>query len=102
VERDERFWLIVHEPGKIPVRKGPWRHVDTAKTVREFIAAYPTAYIHVLTNSYDGPWVEHGPEAMEMVDGRYSPTARQHNARTRAAHQAAHPSTAGQEDQSRG
>ena len=86
---DDRFWLIVHEPGKVPDRKGPWKLPETTRVLREFIAAYPTAYLHVLTNSYDGPWVEHGPQVLQAADGRSMSTGWKHNARTRAAHAAA-------------
>ena len=87
--RDNRFWLIVHEPGLVPVRKGPWNSTEMAQVMREFIAAKPTAYLHVLTTGYDGPWVDHGPEALQMLDGRSMGVGRKHNERTKAAHLAA-------------
>lgn len=85
-----RFWLIVHEPGMVPVRKGSWPSTDTKKVLREFIAAYPDAYLHILTIGPDGaPDVDHGPEVLQMLDGRSMGTGRKHNARTLAAHTAA-------------
>lgn len=87
---EDRFWLIVHEPGRIPERKGPWKRAVTAKVLREFIAARPTAYLHVLTlDSFGAPQVDHGPEVLQMTDGRSKRTGSKHNARTLAAHRAA-------------
>jgi hypothetical protein len=84
---DNRFWLIVHEPGLVPVRKGPWLNTGMAPVLRDFIAAYPTAYLHVLTIGPDGtPYVDHGPEQLQMLDGRSMSVGRKHNARTLAAH----------------
>ncbi len=92
-EVERRFWLIVHEPGMVPERKGPWRATDTAKVLREFIAARPSAYLHVLTVGADGvPDIDHGPQVLQMLDGRSMSVGRKHNARTLAAHSAAlHP-----------
>ncbi len=82
-----RFRLIVHQPGMMPSRKGSWPLDQTASILREFIKAYPRAYLHVLTVDEDGaPWVEHGPEVLKMLDGRSMSVGRKHNARTRAAH----------------
>jgi hypothetical protein len=88
--REARFWLIVHEPGKVPDRKGPWLHTGFREVMRDFIGAYPTAYLTVLTVDADGtPWVQHGPEALQMADGRSMSVGRKHNARTLAAHSSA-------------
>jgi hypothetical protein len=80
------FWLIVREPGMVPDRKGPWPHRDTAKVMREFIAARPRAFIDVLTIGPDGtPDVQHGPEALQMADARSMSIGSKHNVRVRAA-----------------
>ncbi len=82
----DRFWLILREPGMVPDRKGPWKHAHTAKILREFMVARPTAFIDVLTIGHDGtPDVQHGPEALQMADGRSMSVGRKHNERTRAA-----------------
>lgn len=82
----DRFWLIVREPGMVPDRKGPWPHRDTAKVMREFIAARPRAFLDVLTIGPDGtPDVQHGPEALQMADARSMTVGSKHNARVRAA-----------------
>jgi hypothetical protein len=83
----DRFWLVVHEVGLVPQRKGPWPKRMTASVLREFIAANPTAYLHVLTVDGDGvPDVEHGAEVLQMLDGRSMNVGRKHNARCKAAH----------------
>lgn len=92
----DRFWLIVHEPGNVPVRKGSWEHRDLPKIMREFIAANPTAYLHVMTLDHLGhPQIDHGPELLQMADGRSMSVGRKHNARTRAAHALANPAGEG-------
>lgn len=84
-----RFWLIVHEPGCVPERKGPWLNTGFKEVLRDFINARPTAYLTVLTVGEDGvPHVQHGPEALQMADGRSMSVGRKHNARTLAAHTA--------------
>lgn len=81
-----RFWLIVREPGMVPRQKGPFRQPDTAKVLREFIAANPRAFIDHLTIDADGaPWVSHGPEVLQMTDGRSMSVGRKHNERVREA-----------------
>jgi hypothetical protein len=86
----DRFWLIVHEPGRVPERKGPWKSHQTKVVLREFISARPTAYLHVLTLDANGePYVEHGPEVLQILDGRSMSVGRKHNARTLSAHQQA-------------
>jgi hypothetical protein len=85
-----RFWLVVHEPGMVSVRKGPWISSGFKSIIRDFIKAYPTAYLTVLTVDEAGvPHVEHGPEAIQMADGRSMSVGRNHNARTKEAHRAA-------------
>lgn len=89
-EVERRFWLIVHKPGNVPERKGSWPITEMTKVLREFIAARPDSYLHVVTIDRDGvPEVEHGPEALQMADGRSMSVGRKHNARTLAAHTAA-------------
>jgi hypothetical protein len=86
---EDSFWLVLREPGTLPERKGPWKGAgqQMARTLREFIAARPTAYIDVLTWSPGyGPLVRHGPDVLQMLDGRSMSVGRRHNARTRAAH----------------
>lgn len=84
-----RFWLIVHEPGNVPDRKGSWPRSQLPQIMREFIDARPNAYLTVLTVGADGtPDVQHGPEALQMADGRSMSVGSKHNARTKAAHSA--------------
>jgi hypothetical protein len=91
---EERFWLVLQEPGCVPERKGPWRTRALASTLREFMAARPTAYIHVLRLDFFGdPCVEHGPEVLQMIDARSMGAGRKHNARVREAHAAYHGPT---------
>jgi hypothetical protein len=81
-----RFWILLHEPGCVPERKGPFRE-DMKGVIREFISARPTAYIDVLTiDSLGQPVVAHGPEMLQIFDGRSMSTGRKHNQRTRDAH----------------
>lgn len=91
---DERFWLVLHEPGNVPQRKGPWPRSEIKAVLREFMAARPTAYIDVLTLEHDGPNVRHGPEVLQILDGRSMGVGRRHNAQTRAAHAEAHAAIA--------
>ncbi|MEH0194597.1 hypothetical protein V7S57_02560 [Caulobacter sp. CCNWLY153] len=88
----DRFWLILKEPGRVPELKGPWLNGKgvMTKTLREFIAARPTAYIDVLSWGASGPLVQHGPEALQVLDGRSMGVGRKHNARTAEAHSAYH------------
>lgn len=92
---ERRFWLVLHEPGRVPERKGPWKSGDETKIIREFIKARPTAYIDVLTIDCLGePDVQHGPELLQILDGRSIDTGAKHNARTRKAHAPHHDSIA--------
>lgn len=90
----DRFWLVLHEPGCVPERKGPWPLTMAAQTLREFIKARPKAYIDFLTIGHDGPDVEHGPEVLQMLDGRSMSVGRAHNQRTREAHAEHHAALA--------
>lgn len=82
-----KFWLILQEPRRVPERKGPWQVRDIAKVLREFMAARPAAYITILTVDDEGtPWVQHGPEWLEMIDGRSRSVAARHNRNVAAAH----------------
>ncbi len=82
----ERFWLIIREPGMVPDRKGPFKIIDTAKVLREFMAANPNAFIDYLTVTPDGePYVDHGPQVLQMSDGRSMSVGRKHNERVKAA-----------------
>jgi hypothetical protein len=99
-EVEARFWLIVHEPGKVPDRKGSWPRSQLPQIMREFIAARPNAYLTVLTVGADGsPDVQHGPEALQMADGRSMRTGSTHNARTLAAHTEALATVAAGDDE---
>lgn len=85
----KRFWLVLQEPRRVPERKGPWLKTGMATILREFMAARPSAYIHVLTVDETGePHVEHGPETLQMIDGRSMTTGAKHNASVQAAHAA--------------
>lgn len=79
-------WLILREPGKVPVLKGPFPSKSIATTLRDFMAARPTAFITVLTIHREQPLVQDGPECLESLDGRSSPTAAKHRTTTREAH----------------
>lgn len=82
----ERFWLSLREPGCVPVRKGPWSTDKTAEILREVIAARPTAYIdYIWLDSLGEPQIEHGPEVLQMQDGRSMSVGRKHNQRVREA-----------------
>jgi hypothetical protein len=85
VKLDDRFWLVLHEPGCVPERKGPWRLTEQRRVLREFMRARPTALIDFVTIGSDGPQVQRGPECLQMLDGRSMAFARRHNASVRAA-----------------
>ncbi|EGI55000.1 hypothetical protein SUS17_2081 [Sphingomonas sp. S17] len=90
--RESLFWLIIREPGRVPDRKGPWPLKQTASILREFMAANPQSFIDYLTIGADGsPYVEHGPEVLQMTDGRSMSVGSKHNARVREAATAALP-----------
>ena len=82
----ERFWLIIREPGMVPDRKGPFKITDTAKILREFLAANPNAFIDYLTVTPEGePYVDHGPQVLQVADGRSMSVGRKHNERVKTA-----------------
>jgi hypothetical protein len=83
---ETRFWLELREPGKVPCRKGSFATRDTAKVLREFMEARPTAFISVVTiDSRGEPHFEDGPECLEMCDGRAASLASRHRASSAAA-----------------
>lgn len=87
---ERKFWLIIREPGLVPDQKGPWPLEQTASILREFMAANPKSFIDYLTIDPDGsPYVDHGPEVLQMTDGRSMSVGRKHNARVREAATAA-------------
>ncbi|MBQ1480656.1 MAG: hypothetical protein IIZ30_11520 [Sphingomonas sp.] len=83
---EQKFWLIIREPGLVPDQKGPWPLEQTASILREFMAANPKSFIDYLTIGPDGsPYVDHGPQVLQMTDGRSMSVGRKHNARVREA-----------------
>lgn len=83
---EDRFWLILREPGCVPERKGSWPASMMASVLREFMEARPMAFITVLTLGHSGdPIVQDGPECLEMIDGRSAPRAARHRESSRAA-----------------
>jgi hypothetical protein len=87
----EGFWLVLREPGRVPERKGPWPKGQEVAILREFIAARPTSYTDILTlNCFGHPQVDHGPEVLQMLDGRSMTAGAKHNERARKAHEAHH------------
>jgi len=81
----ERFWLCIHEPRSVPRKKGPFRQKETADVLREVMRAEPEALITVVTLHADGPDFQHGPEWLQMLDGRSMGFARKHNVRVEEA-----------------
>jgi hypothetical protein len=86
---DDRFWLELRDPNCVPQRKGPFLKSQTAKVLREFMDARPTAFISVVTLSHDGPEFEDGPECLMTADGRSVARARRHLQSSKAAHASA-------------
>lgn len=82
----DRFWLIVIDPGCVPERKGPWPVKETRRVLREFMRARPTSYVLNVREGFDGPWVNWGPEWLQMLDGRSMSVGRRHNAQVAVAH----------------
>lgn len=78
-------WLILREPGKVPERKGPFPHRTLRKTLREFMAARPSAFITVVEIHGTEISVEDGPQCLEVLDGRSASTAAAHRESTRKA-----------------
>lgn len=80
-------WLELREPGCVPELKGPFPAHAFVQTMKEFLAARPSAFITVLTITDGGyPVLQDGPEALEMADGRLKHLARRHRESTRMAH----------------
>lgn len=95
--RGEKFWLFLREPGCVPQRKGPWNKDRSADVLREFIRARPTAYIDYVWIGHLGyPEVQHGPEVLQMIDGRSMSVGRKHNERVRVAEAARKETTDGE------
>lgn len=91
----KRFWIVVHEPGLIPRIKGPYLDTGTKEMLRDFMQVYPTAYIDVLKiNDRLAPEISHGPEMLQILDGRSMSVGRRHNKRTSAAHAIHHAAIA--------
>lgn len=82
-------WLILREPGKVPERKGPFRPEAMKATLREFMEARPSAFITVVDVSDGEIIVEDGPQCLEILDMRCSPTAKKHRASSSLAHASA-------------
>ena len=81
-----KFWLSIREPGMVPRRKGPWPTKQAAEILREMMDAWPTAYIDYITLDYEGaPQIEHGPEILQMLDGRSMSKGSKHNQRVEDA-----------------
>jgi hypothetical protein len=77
---EDRFWLIVTDPGCVPQRKGPWKRNETRAIIREFMRERPTALIHYLTVDENGvPWINHAREWLGMLDGRSLASTTKHN-----------------------
>lgn len=92
-KQTEGTWLILREPGRVPILKGPFHCERLTATLREWMVARPSAFITVL-NIIDGyPIVQDGPECLQMLDGRFAATAKRHRASTRTAFANKQPST---------
>ncbi|PSJ60803.1 hypothetical protein [Pseudaminobacter soli (ex Li et al. 2025)] len=86
---DNRFWLELREPNRVPQRKGPFLKSRTAEVLREFMDARPTAFISVVTVDHDGPLFEDAPECLMIADGRSKARALRHIQSSKAAHASA-------------
>lgn len=83
---EDKFWLILREPGCVPDLKGPWPHASTKMVLREFLEARPSAFVTVLSWGDGGyPIVQDGPQCLEMLDGRSRYTAQRHRETSAAA-----------------
>ena len=68
---EDRFWMLVRDPGCVPERKGPFLKADTADRIREFMRARPFSFLSILTIDQSGlPSIEDGPEVLQSLDGR--------------------------------
>lgn len=86
---EERFWMLVRDPGCVPERKGPYLKVDTAARIREFMRARPFSFLSILTIDQSGrPLIEDAPEVLQTLDGRSVGFASKHIARLRSIYRA--------------
>lgn len=85
-EAAKRFWLELREPNRVPEWKGPFQITRLAETLREFMAARPSAFITVVTWHSSGPAFEDAPSELMMADARSRSTARRHIETSKTAH----------------
>lgn len=86
---EDRFWMLVRDPGCVPERKGPFLKVDTAARIREFMRARPFSFLSILTIDPSGqPSIEDGPQVLQTLDGRSVRFASKHIARLRSIYRA--------------
>lgn len=84
-EFERPCWVVIRDPGCVPVQKGPWRHDQVARFLREVFEARPYSEVEVITVYPDGRIdVQDGPECLMMTDGRSVSVARKHNERLRS------------------
>ena len=83
---EHMFWLELREPGCVPERKGPFPQASTAKVLREFFEARPSAFVSVITIDDNGPEFQDGPECLISIDSRSRWVALKHIATSKAAH----------------
>ena len=63
-------WIIVHEPGLTPRKKGPWRtHQEITDMLRDLMELHPSAYFMVARVTNDGLdlWLDSGKEWLEFA-----------------------------------
>lgn len=83
----DKFWLEVRRPGRVPRRGGPFAMDSAAPVLRDWMDAYPDAFITVVTVDEDGtPDFADAPETLQMLDGRSMSRGRRHIVTSRAAH----------------
>lgn len=87
-------WVIIRDPGCVPVQKGPFKAQQIAGFLREVCEARPTSLVEVLT-IHEGNQisVEDGPQCLEIIDGRSRSVAQKHRQRTSLASPANVPET---------
>ena len=79
-------WIELREPGRVPVRKGPFnRPADLKKFLIELFDYRQSALVTVVTLHDSGPEFQDGPECLEMMDGRQHRRARRHRENSAAA-----------------
>jgi len=77
-------WVIITDPGCVPQQKGPFNRPGQLKQfLKEAMAGRPDSHLMV-AYSDGGLIVEDGTQALEILDGRSSPTARKHRDRLKA------------------